>query len=103
MQWSSYFLSVIVVTIHVLLSRLLTPFAIQGRIRTDNQTTKVETDKYLNVNLSHEVWKDVKIGFVQIKHDNPSVRTYLFRLLLRWNIFNLVSFAFLYVLTAVLF
>ena len=95
MQWASYLLSVFVVTPHVLLSRLLTPFTIQRRRKADDRTANVEDDKYLNVNLCHEVWKDIKFGFVQIKRDNPSVGTYLFRLLWRWNIFNLATFALL--------
>ena len=98
MHWSSYLLSVYVVTSHVLLSRWLTPFTIRGirKNKDDDDETKHCDDKYLNVNLSHEVWKDIKFGFVQIKKDNPSTCKYLFRLLLRWNLFNCGTFVFLY-------
>ena len=102
MQWAAYPLSALVVTIHVLLSRCLTPFTIRWNRRVDGRISNVEDDKYLNINLSHEVWKDIKFGFVQIKRDNPSVATYLFRLLWRWNLFNLATFAFLYSVTYVL-
>mmetsp|Transcript_4253 Transcript_4253/g.12005 ORF Transcript_4253/g.12005 Transcript_4253/m.12005 type:complete len:305 (-) Transcript_4253:605-1519(-) len=95
MHGASYPLSVFVVTSHVLLSRWLTPFTIRRRKGHETITTNVE-DKYLNVNLSHKVWKDIKFGFVQIQRDNPSAGKYLFRLLLRWNLFNLATFAFLY-------
>jgi hypothetical protein len=98
LHWASYLLSVYAVTFHVLLSRWLTPFTIERRRKGNDKNTN-EVNKYLNVNLSHEVWKDIKFGFVQIKHDNPSASKYIFRLLLRWNLFNCVSFAFLYSIT----
>ena len=97
LHWESYVLSVYVVTSHVLLSRWLTPFTIRGVCKnTDDEDTNHCDGKYLNVNLSHEVWKDINFGFVQIKRDNPSTGKYLFRLLLRWNLFNCATFAFLY-------
>lgn len=99
LQLESCVLSVYVVTSHVLLSRWLTPFTMRGIHKNDNDEAKNYEDKYLNVNLSHEVWKDIKFEFVQIKKDNPSTGKYLFRLLLRWNLFNCATFAFLYVVS----
>lgn len=64
---------------HVCLSRLLTPFHIK--------------DKYLNVNLSHELWKDISLEGLQISKDNPPGHVYLFRLLLRWQGFNVIVYA----------
>lgn len=49
---------------------------------------KVQLEKYLNVNLSHALWKDIKFQCLQIQWDNPSTRVYLFRLLWRWQLFN---------------
>ena len=62
------------------------------------------THKYLNVNLSHELWKDIKFSFVQIQHDDPSTGLYLFRLLWRWQVFNgIVFFGVLHPLSRWLF
>lgn len=96
LHWESYVLSVYVVASHVLLSQWLTPFTIRGLCKNNDEETKHCNDKYLNVNLSHEVWKDINFEFVQIKRDNPSTGKYLFRLLLRWNLFNCATFVFLY-------
>lgn len=76
----AYIFSAFVMTVSVLLSRWMTPFYIQ-------YDKKSET-KYLNVNLSHELWKDIKFSALQIQHDNPSTPVYLFRLLWRWQMFN---------------
>ena len=46
LHWESYVLSVYVVTSHVLLSRWLTPFTIQGIRKNDNAETKDYQDKY---------------------------------------------------------
>jgi len=53
--------------------------------------------KYLNINLAHELWKDIGFQFLDIQHDDPPKSIYLFRLLWRWQLFNgLVFFLFLY-------
>jgi hypothetical protein len=75
-------LSLLYMTVHVVLSRLLIPLY------------DVETGKYLNVNLGHALWKDVKIPWLQINH--PSAATYLPRLLLRWQVLNMI-FSFVFV------
>jgi hypothetical protein len=74
-------ISVVIVVTNVLLSRWLTPFSL--------------SNKYLNVNLSHELWRDVKLAFLQINHDDPPLVLYLFRLLWRWQLFNLMVFILL--------
>ncbi len=51
-----------------------------------------QLEKYLNVNLSHELWKDIKIEALQIQRDNPPTWLYLFRLLWRWQVFNGIVF-----------
>lgn len=51
--------------------------------------------KYLNVNLAHELWKDIKFEFLQISYDNPSTVRYLFRLLWRWQLFIFFVFVVL--------
>ena len=50
--------------------------------------------KYLNVNLSHALWKDIQFAFLQISHDNPPAHIYLFRLLWRWQGFNALVFVY---------
>lgn len=81
--------------LNVSLSRWLTPFVLELR-NASNNDDKHEIVKYLNVNLSHEVWKDITFEALQIKHDNPSVVVYLFRLFVRWQVFNgIILFAVL--------
>ena len=50
--------------------------------------------KYLNVNLSHELWKDITFDFLQIQYyDDPPVGVYLWRLLWRrWQVLNWIIF-----------
>ena len=52
------------------------------------QVTFRKEYKYLNVNLSHELWKDITFKSLQIRHDDPPVHVYLWRLLWRWQVFN---------------
>ena len=68
-----------------------TPTGTGTGIHTNEKNTcKVieRKEKYLNVNLSHELWKDIKFEFLQIQYDNPSVGLYLWRLLWRWQVLN---------------
>jgi hypothetical protein len=93
--WKTYLLSGFVMALNVSLSRWLTPFVLELR-NASNNDDKHEIVKYLNVNLSHEVWKDITFEALQIKHDNPSVVVYLFRLFVRWQVFNgIILFAVL--------
>lgn len=53
--------------------------------------------KYLNLNLSHELWKDIKLWIVaSAVADNPRPVVYLFRLLWRWYILNVLVFGVLF-------
>jgi hypothetical protein len=69
-------LSFIWTVIHVEMSRRFIPLR------------DVETNKYLNVNLGHAVWKDVKLSWLQI--NTPKTGLYLFRLLWRWQLLNML-------------
>lgn len=107
--WKSFQLSVYIVTCHVMLSRWLTPHVIQcGTTMTATKTSNgsngksengivKDTDpnhyRYLNVNLSHELWRDIKLPFLQISKDNPTAFIYFIRLLMRWHLFNALAFA----------
>lgn len=84
-SYSSYFLSLIIMITNVSLSRLMIP----------NELRVGKKYKYLNVNLSHELWKDINIEFLRINYDNPPCLLYLFRLLSRWQMFNTLCFGIL--------
>lgn len=75
-------LSLLYMILHVVLSRLLISLY------------DVETGKYLNVNLGHALWKDVNISWLQV--NDPRALTYLPRLLLRWQVLNMI-FSFVFV------
>jgi hypothetical protein len=88
-------LSFIVMIANVCLARFTTPFHLHDG--------KTMPSKYLNVNLSHELWKDIKFKLLQINYDDPPVALYLFRLLWRWECFNLLVFLVLYGLCQAIF
>ena len=93
---------------NVLLSRFMTPFQVivpipkgrKPRQHVDKEAGKInriyEQPKYLNVNLSHELWKDINISILKINYDDPPAFVYLFRLLWRWIGFNALVFCFLH-------
>jgi hypothetical protein len=104
-------LSMVAMTINVVLSRLLTPSHVEECIvstvfatndtdtaATAGKTVTVTAQKYLNVNLSHALWKDIKFAILQINHDHPPARVYLVRLLWRWQGFNTLIFGLLFLL-----
>ena len=66
-------------------------------------TSQVGDQKYLNVNLGHELWKDISFSALQINCDDPPVTVYICRLLLRWIGFNTLVFIMLYRVTTVVF
>jgi hypothetical protein len=90
-------LALIYPTLNVILSRWLIPSHIYAPVEVDTkQESKGKDPKkssghvdnkeeghliYMNVNLSYEFWKDVKL--VRINHDNPNFYLYLFRLMWR--------------------
>lgn len=96
----SFTLSVCIVSIKVCLSRWLTPHSIQViKSKEDEETCAEDATKsdpqrfrYLNVNLCHELWRDITFGFLQISHDKPPKWLYLWRLLWRWQLFNYLVF-----------
>ena len=95
MQSHSFALSVCIVAIQVVLSRWLTPHHIEvvsSDICQQNNQLDPTTYRYLNVNLSHELWQDISFSFLQISKDNPHCLVYIFRLLWRWQILNWIMF-----------
>jgi hypothetical protein len=86
-------LSAVIMVLNVTLSRCMTPAAIEVEYR-EKGTAKL-LHKYLNVNLSHALWKDIKISWLQINYDNPPALLYLWRLLWRWEAFNVLVFGVL--------
>jgi hypothetical protein len=101
-------LSMVVMTLSVVSSRFLTPSHVvrvhnggggdgHHHHKTGTEGLSVaEEPKYLNVNLSHMLWKDIQIKGLQISADNPSWILYLVRLLSRWAAFNTLIFGLLY-------
>ncbi|KAL7530699.1 hypothetical protein ACHAXR_003635 [Thalassiosira sp. AJA248-18] len=92
LTWDSFQLSVYVVVIHVLLSRWLTPHYIHSGSGSGEDKKDPKHYRYLNVNLAHELWRDISFPFLQISIDNPPCWIYLFRLLWRWQLFNGITF-----------
>ena len=96
----SFLLSVCIVTIKVCLSRWLTPHCIQvskgddgsGKEETLAKQNDPQRFRYLNVNLCHELWRDISFSLLQISHDKPPGWLYLWRLLWRWQLFNYLVF-----------
>jgi len=86
----SWYMSIFVVVSHVMLSRWLTPFTLP---LDDDMKGKAAKDqvKYLNVNLSHELWRG-------IKYPLPA-RFNMFHILIRWQIFNLIVYMILQFIT----
>lgn len=78
-------LSFLYMSLNVILSRVTTPAFV-----------RLKKEIYLNVNLSHALWKDIKFDILQINYDDPPPILYLFRLLWRWQGFNGVVFALLW-------
>lgn len=89
-------LSAVIMVINVTLSRFMTPAAIEvvDPKSCDKKKPKL-LEKYLNVNLSHALWKDIKISCLQINYGEPPALVYLWRLLWRWEGFNIIVFGLL--------
>ena len=88
--WRTQVLSHVIVSLHVFCSRLLTPKGL-------------EDGRYLNVNLSWEIWEDIKkfetVGNGLWQVSNPSPWKYMRRLLPRWFFFNTLCSFLIWVLT----
>ena len=75
----------------------------QQQIIIDNNNNEYYSMRYLNVNLSYELWKDIQFSFLQINYDNPNIILYIFRLLWRWQLFNIIVFIILrYIYTSII-
>lgn len=86
-QFTDYLLSIVVIAANVVLSRWLTPKSLQ---HSKHQRL------YLNVNLSHELWSDVKIPILQlVNRYQQYAPSYIVALLWRWAILNFLVFAVL--------
>ena len=83
-------LSYYIVVSNVLLSRWMTPRTVETFVKDQKY------ESYLNVNLSHELWTDIKMKFLLVFEDRLP---YLFRLFVGWLTFNSVVFALLYSLS----
>jgi hypothetical protein len=99
---ASYILSFLLMVLNVCLSRVMIPAEIVVPITTIQGEAK-SLRKYLNVNLSHELWKDIKFELLQINYDDPPAPLYLFRLLWRWQGFNTIVYIVLVLLGRMLF
>jgi len=101
----SFPLAMVITTLNVCLSRWMTPHVIRQKEKEESTPKQQQQQqqpqkqggrpaiKYLNVNLAHEVWKDVThIIYVNDKSTTP---VYLFNLLWRWQGFNFLVYKFL--------
>ena len=82
-------LSMVVLVTNVLLSRWMTPLEI----------VHGKQSKYINANVAHELWKDIKLSWpiLKISDGKSRVAFYLFTLLWKWNVLNCLIFLVLYV------
>lgn len=92
--------SFILMIANVCLSRMMVPPSL---CHTDTAKKDHIQNKYLNVNLSHELWRDIKIKLIQINYDDPPAPLYLFRLLWRWQGFNTIAYYALVLLCKLIF
>jgi hypothetical protein len=76
-------LSGFVVVSNVLLSRWMTPHSIAVG----------KEIKYLNINMAHELWTDIKMKFLLVYEDRFP---YLVRLFVIWFTFNSIVFGLLF-------
>lgn len=109
LEWRALPLSFIIVAINVLLSHWMTPHSIMfpkedlGGNGDGHDCRGGLTKKdvlYLNLNLAHELWTDLHIGFLLIGEGKIP---YLIRLLVWWSFCNSLVFSFLYCVTYLFF
>jgi hypothetical protein len=91
-------LSIVIMITNVLLSRWMIPSHCAGdsSAAANADNTSCSRSKYLNVNLSRALWKDISFPLLQIDHDCPPAHVYLFRLFWRWQAFDALVFVILY-------
>ncbi|KAL7523016.1 hypothetical protein ACHAWF_000321 [Thalassiosira exigua] len=98
LDFGGYLMNVVTVAAFSIASRLFTPFGLGPAIAGDDDKEKTKRrrdrrfEKYLNVNLSHELWQDIKIGFLRQSVDHQQMPMYLLKLNLWWQMFNFVCF-----------
>lgn len=85
-HWLALPLSFVLVPISVFISHSMTPVAIRTSKEDDGQ------DLYLNINLSHEMWADVKLRIFLI---GERKFPYVVRLISWWYILNILTFSIL--------
>lgn len=103
LHWASYPFSAMLVLCSMGLSRWLTPFRIPlngGKMKEDDGPQAIEY-KYLNVNLAHELWSDIKIRILRESVDNRTAGVYIMRTFLWWQLFNFLCFVCLYAASSV--
>ena len=76
-------LSSVVILVNILLSRFFTPHSIAG------MEDPRRAQHYLNLNLAHELWSDIKMPFLLVLEDQVP---YLVRLFAAWSSFNAIVF-----------
>eukprot|EP00536_Pseudo-nitzschia_multiseries_P001972 jgi/Psemu1/322329/estExt_fgenesh1_pg.C_260036 len=86
-HWLSLPLSFFIVAVSAIISHLMTPVSIKSLGEDD------KPDLYLNVNLSHEMWEDVKLKMFRIGERRFP---YILRLICWWSITNTIMFILLY-------
>mmetsp|Transcript_29203 Transcript_29203/g.45383 ORF Transcript_29203/g.45383 Transcript_29203/m.45383 type:complete len:308 (-) Transcript_29203:97-1020(-) len=99
LHWASYPFSSLLVLCHMVLSRWLTPFRIPVNVmmKKDDEPDGRMGCKYLNVNLAHELWSDIKIKILRESVDNRTAGVYILRTFLWWQLFNFLCFVCLHV------
>lgn len=95
LDWGSYLMNIVIVSSYVMLSRWLTPFGLNPQRFASDKKKQQQFEKYMNINLSHELWQDIEIGFLRRQVDDQSTGVYLVRLIMWWQLFNLLSFLLL--------
>ena len=95
LDFGSYLMNIVTVFSHVVLSRWLTPFGMKPKHDSISKNSKQHYEKYLNVNLSHELWQDIKISLLRRQGDNQTTVVYIIRLNLWWQLFNFMCFLLL--------
>mmetsp|Transcript_412 Transcript_412/g.891 ORF Transcript_412/g.891 Transcript_412/m.891 type:complete len:291 (-) Transcript_412:89-961(-) len=90
-HWLAIPLSFVVVPVSVFISHTMIPVAIRTKQDDDR-------DVYLNINLSHEMWADVKLRIFKI---GEKTFPYVFRLVCWWYILSSLTFGILYSISKV--
>lgn len=85
---SNYVLSCIWCQILVIIGRISTP----KHITIKNEDKEKEKTTYMNLNLSWELWKDLKMGFLKHFYNNLPPQALIFVIPMVWDVGNLSGF-----------